>query len=60
MQNNIHEPINKIMNTAMPNDFGEIMSVFHQHRELFPHIRTDKIKDMIASKNVMVIMENQL
>ena len=49
MVDNIH----KVLNFAKPDDYQDIMNVFKTHKEIFPHIRGDKIQKLIDSKNVV-------
>ena len=49
MNDNIH----KVLNFAKPDDYQDIMNVFKTHKEIFPHIRGDKIQKLIDSKNVV-------
>ena len=41
------------MNHATVDDFDDIMGVFKQYGDLFPHIRGDKITAMIENNNVV-------
>ena len=41
------------MNHATIDNLDEIMDVFKQYKDIFPHIRSDKIQRMIESKNVV-------
>ena len=49
MDDNIH----KVLNFAKPDDYQDIMNVFKIHKEIFPHIRGDKIQKLIDSKNIV-------
>ena len=51
-----YEPIfifKKTMNHATIDNLDEIMDVFKQYKDIFPHIRSDKIQRMIESNNVV-------
>ena len=41
------------MNHATVDNLDEIMDVFKQYKDIFPHIRSDKIQRMIESNNVV-------
>ena len=41
------------MNHATIDNLDEIMDVFKQYKEIFPHIRKDKIQTMIENDNVV-------
>ena len=41
------------MKHASIDNFDDIMGVFKQYGDLFPHIRGDKITTMIENKNVV-------
>ena len=41
------------MNHAKETDFELVKEIFYQHREWFPHIRTDYMKRMIAKENLI-------
>ena len=41
------------MNHATIDNLDEIMDVFKQYKDIFPHIRSDKIQRMIESNNVV-------
>ena len=45
--------IHKVLSHATDDDYNQIMDVFKLHKAYFPHIRGDKIKRMIDSKNVV-------
>ena len=45
--------IHKVLSHATEDDYNQIMDVFKLHKAYFPHIRGDKIKRMIDSKNVV-------
>ena len=45
--------INQILNYATMNDYKQVMDVFKLHKSYFPHIRGDKVKRMIESKNIV-------
>ena len=40
----IKDKLHKVLNHATVDDYEQIMDVFKQHKEMFPHIRGDKIK----------------
>jgi len=46
------------MNHAIELDFDKVYDIFKQHREWFPHIRTDKLKRQIERKQL--IFENDV
>ena len=39
---------------AKENDFDVVKDIFYQHKEWFPHIRTDYMRRMIASGNLIL------
>ena len=39
---------------AKENNFDVVKDIFYQHKELFPHIRTDYMRRMIASGNLIL------
>ena len=39
---------------AKEQDFEKVKDIFYQHKELFPHIRTDYMRRMIASGNLIL------
>tara|TARA_B100000482_G_scaffold84116_1_gene60085 strand:- start:172 stop:597 length:426 start_codon:yes stop_codon:yes gene_type:complete len=41
------------MNHAKETDFELVKEIFYQHKEWFPHIRTDYMKRMIAKENLI-------
>ena len=41
------------MNHAKETDFEAVKEIFYQHKEWFPHIRTDYMKRMIAKNNLI-------
>ena len=41
------------MNHAKETDFETVKEIFYQHKEWFPHIRTDYMKRMIAKENLI-------
>ena len=41
------------MNHATIDNLDEIMDVFKQYKDVFPHIRSDKIQRMIESENLV-------
>ena len=41
------------MNHAKETDFESVKEIFYQHKKLFPHIRTDYMKRMIAKENLI-------
>ena len=43
---------------AKENDFDVVKDIFYQHKEWFPHIRTDYMRRMIASGNL--ILDNEV
>jgi len=45
--------LHKVLKTANVDDYEEIMDVFKQHKETFPHIRGDKVMRQIVSKNIV-------
>jgi len=49
----MNDTIHKVLNFAKPDDYQDIMNVFKTHKEIFPHIRGDKIQKLIDSKNIV-------
>ena len=47
------DKLHEVLNHATVDDYEEIMDVFKQHKELFPHIRGDKVMRQIEDKNVV-------
>ena len=45
--------INQVLNYATMDDYKQVMDVFKLHKSYFPHIRGDKVKRMIKSKNIV-------
>ena len=41
------------MNHAKETDFEAVKEIFYQHKEWFPHIRTDYMKREIAKGNLI-------
>ena len=39
---------------AKENDFDVVKDIFYQHKEWFPHVRTDYMRRMIASGNLIL------
>ena len=39
---------------AKENDFDTVKDIFYQHKQWFPHIRTDYMRRMIASSNLIL------
>ena len=39
---------------ARDNDFDVVKDIFYQHKEWFPHVRTDYMRRMIASGNLIL------
>ena len=39
---------------AKEQDFEKVKDIFYQHKELFPHIRTDYMRRMIESGNLIL------
>ena len=42
------------MNHAKETDFEAVKEIFYQHKEWFPHVRTDYMRRMIASGNLIL------
>ena len=42
------------MNHAKETDFEKVKDIFYQYKELFPHIRTDYMRRMIESGNLIL------
>ena len=49
----IKDKLHKVLNHATVDDYEQIMDVFKQHKEMYPHIRGYKFMRQIESKNIV-------